>query len=165
MDKNTTKTMFSKATDEWETPQKLYDKLDSIFHFTLDPCATDLNHKCSKYYTKDDDGLVQDWQGETCFVNNPYSNSKMWTKKCAEEGKKDDTLVALLLPARTETSYFQANVFPGAQAILFIKGRLKFGGHKNSAPFPSVVAFFSDVPINPSQVKELKTMGSVVIPI
>ena len=57
------KQLFSSATDEWETPQDLFDKLNSVFHFTLDVCASDENHKCAKYFTREQDGLKQSWGG------------------------------------------------------------------------------------------------------
>ena len=60
--------MFSTGKVEWSTPQDFYDNLNSEFHFTLDPCATDENHKCKKYYTKESNGLLQDWSGETVFL-------------------------------------------------------------------------------------------------
>lgn len=55
--------MFSKKSDIWSTPQDLFDKLDNEFHFTIDVCANDSNHKCSKYFTEQDDGLSKDWHG------------------------------------------------------------------------------------------------------
>ena len=55
--------LLSSNTDEWATPQDLFDKLDACFHFTLDPCATDENHKAPKYFTRVQDGLKQDWGG------------------------------------------------------------------------------------------------------
>lgn len=61
-------------TVEWATPQKLFDELNAEFHFTLDPCSTDENHKCEKYYTIADDGLKQSWDGETVFCNPPYGH-------------------------------------------------------------------------------------------
>lgn len=75
----------SSATDEWATPQELFDKLDAEFHFTLDPCSTDENAKCLKHYTKEQDGLAQDWTGERVFCNPPYGRKMpAWIKKCAE---------------------------------------------------------------------------------
>lgn len=62
------KVMYSSKTDNWATPQDFYDKLDSEFHFTLDPCADKNNHKCKKYYTKEDDGLLQDWGVKLYFA-------------------------------------------------------------------------------------------------
>lgn len=55
--------LTSSNTDEWATPQDLFDALDATFHFTLDPCATPENAKCAKFYTKEQDGLKQDWGG------------------------------------------------------------------------------------------------------
>lgn len=55
--------LLSSSTDEWATPQELFDKLNGAFHFTLDPCATPENAKCSKFYTREQDGLKQDWGG------------------------------------------------------------------------------------------------------
>ena len=81
--------MFSSKTDLWATPQEFFDELDSEFSFTLDPCATPENAKCKKYYTKVEDGLNQDWQGEKVFCNPPYGREiKKWVKKCYMESKK-----------------------------------------------------------------------------
>ena len=55
--------IYSSATDEWATPQDLFDSLDSEFHFTLDPCANEQNHKCERYYSSADDGLSKNWGG------------------------------------------------------------------------------------------------------
>lgn len=63
MNKNDCDVMFSRKSDEWSTPQDFYDKLNDEFNFTLDPCATDGNHKCSLYYTVEDDGLKKSWGG------------------------------------------------------------------------------------------------------
>ena len=67
-----TKIHFSSASGNWSTPQDFFDKLNEEFHFTLDPCADDLNHKCEKYYTEQQNGLNQDWSGESVFCNPPY---------------------------------------------------------------------------------------------
>jgi phage N-6-adenine-methyltransferase len=138
-----TAVMFSSKTDEWSTPQDFFNELNKEFNFTLDPCATPENAKCEKYYTKEDDGLKQDWSGETVFCNPPYSRAiKDWVKKCYEESKKPNTTVVMLIPARTDTSYFHDYIYHKAKEIRFIRGRLKFGNAKNSAPFPSMVVIF-----------------------
>lgn len=135
--------MFSSETDLWETPQNFFDELDKEFHFTLDPCATPENAKCKKYYTVKEDGLKQDWQGETVFCNPPYGKAiKNWVKKCYEESRKPNTTVVMLIPARTDTTYFHEYIYKKAKEIRFVKGRLKFGCSKNSAPFPSMVVIF-----------------------
>ena len=138
-----TAVMFSSITNEWETPQEFFDKLNEEFNFTLDPCATPKNAKCKKFYTIKEDGLKQNWQGETVFCNPPYGRAiKDWIKKCYEESKKPNTTVVMLIPARTDTSYFHDYIYHKAKEIRFIRGRLKFGNAKNSAPFPSMVVIF-----------------------
>jgi len=135
--------MFSSTTDQWATPQDFFDKLDNEFHFTLDPCADETNYKCNNYYNKEQDGLKQDWGGNIVFCNPPYGNViKDWVKKCSDESKKLNTIVVLLMPARTDTIYFHKYIYNKVKEIRFIKGRLKFGDSKNAAPFPSMVVVF-----------------------
>lgn len=135
--------MFSSATDQWATPQDFFDKLDNEFHFTLDPCATPENAKCKKFFTREIDGLRQNWGGYVVFCNPPYGRElHKWVQKAYEESKKPNTTVVMLIPARTDTKYFHEYVYHKAKEIRFIKGRLKFGDSKNSAPFPSMVVVF-----------------------
>jgi len=130
--------LFTSNTDLWATPQDFYDSLNKEFNFTLDPCATHDNKKCERYYTSEDDGLSKNWGGETVFCNPPYGKEiGKWVKKCAES----NTLVVALLPARTDTRWFHDYIYNNAE-IRFIKGRLKFGDSKNSAPFPSMIAIW-----------------------
>ena len=138
-----TELMFSSKTDMWSTPQKFYDELNKEFNFNLDPCSTNENNKCEKHFTIDDDGLKQDWQGYTVFVNPPYGRVlKEWVKKCYDESLKPNTRVVMLIPARTDTIYFHKYIYNIA-TIRFLKGRLKFGECTNSAPFPSMLVIFS----------------------
>jgi site-specific DNA-methyltransferase (adenine-specific) len=138
-----TSVMFSSETDMWATPQEFFAELDQEFNFTLDPCASPENAKCAKYFTVEDDGLRQDWAGHTVFCNPPYGRQiGKWVKKCYEESRKPGTTVVMLIPARTDTSYFHDYVYNKAREIRFIRGRLKFGNSKNSAPFPSMVVIF-----------------------
>lgn len=130
---------FSSKTDDWATPQEFFDDLNKTFNFTLDPCASHENHKCVKYYTREDDGLSKSWAGETVFMNPPYGRDvKKWMKKAYEESKH--ATVVCLIPARTDTSYWHDYCMKGE--IIFIKGRLKFGNSRQGAPFPSAVIIF-----------------------
>lgn len=136
--------MFSSKKDQWATPQDFFDVLDREFSFTLDPCADETNHKCNRYFTKEIDGLSQDWGGETVFCNPPYGrNIKKWVKKSRDEALKPNTTVVMLIPARTDTQYFHDYIYqkPNVE-IRFIKGRLKFNDSNNAAPFPSMVVVF-----------------------
>lgn len=138
-----TDVMFSSNTDQWATPQYFYDELNSEFEFTLDPCADKCNHKCERYFTKEINGLSQSWAGERVFCNPPYGREiGDWVKKCYEETLKECQLAVLLVPARTDTKWFHNYIYKKATEIRFIKGRLKFGDAKNSAPFPSMVVIF-----------------------
>lgn len=138
-----TDVMFSSATEEWETPQDFFDNLNDEFHFTLDVCADESNHKCAKYYNKEMNGLRQQWTG-TVWCNPPYGRSiGRWIVKAYETAMTDKATVVMLLPARTDTRWFHDHIYnkPNVE-IRFIKGRLKFSGQKNSAPFPSMVVIF-----------------------
>lgn len=135
------KALFSSNSDEWSTPDNIFNELNNEFGFNLDVCATDINHKCNRYFTQAEDGLKNSWGGYIVFCNPPYSNISAWVKKAYYESFKPDTVIVLLIPARTDTKYFQEYIYHRAE-IRFIKGRLKFGDSKNAAPFPSMVVIF-----------------------
>lgn len=134
--------MMSSATDLWSTPQDFFEELNDEFWFTLDVCATPQNAKCRLYFTQEDDGLAQPWTGHAAvWMNPPYGREiGKWVAKARQEQMKGVTVVGLL-PARTDTAWFQNCVLPFAE-LRWVRGRLKFGGSKNSAPFPSVVAIY-----------------------
>ena len=138
-----TDVLWSSKSCEWETPKDLFDRLNEEFHFTLDPCANEYNHKCDKYYTIEQDGLKQDWSGETVFCNPPYGRTvSKWVQKCFQEvyaGKC--SCAVMLIPARTDTRWFHDWIYNKAE-VRFIKGRLRFGGQSQDAPFPSMVVVY-----------------------
>ena len=134
--------MFTCNSIEWGTPQKLFDELNKEFNFTLDPCANESNHKCDKYFTKEDDGLSKSWERETVFVNPPYGRDlPKWVEKCYNEHIEHNITVVMLIPARTDTSYFHDYIYNYSE-IRFIRGRLKFNDGKNPAPFPSMIVVY-----------------------
>ena len=125
---------FSSATDLWATPQDLFDRLHARYGFETDVCATPENAKCPKFFTKADDGLAQQWSG-VCWMNPPYGRQiGAWMAKAYRASQAGATVVCLV-PARTDTAWWHDYAAKGA--VEFLRGRLKFGGHKNSAPFPS----------------------------
>tara|TARA_Y100001963_G_scaffold159336_1_gene262615 strand:+ start:1619 stop:2185 length:567 start_codon:yes stop_codon:yes gene_type:complete len=140
------KTAYSSEKDDWETPQSLFEVLDDEHHFTLDPCATHQNAKCEKYYTVEDNGLLQDWSNDIVFMNPPYGkNIKYWVEKAHIESLRGAEVVCLL-PARTDTIYWHKYIFSWKYEVKFIKGRLKFeveGKPGNPAPFPSAIVFMN----------------------
>ena len=131
------KVLYSSENEVWETPQDLFNRLNDEFHFDIDVCATPENAKCSKFFAPLDDGLSQDWQG-VCWMNPPYGKKiGAWMKKAMEA----KTTVVCLVPSRTDTKWWHDYAMK-ANEIRFIKGRLKFGNSKNSAPFPSAIIVF-----------------------
>lgn len=130
----------SSATCEWATPQELFDRLNAQYHFETDVCATAENAKCGKFYTKEQDGLKQDWGG-VCWMNPPYGKEiGKWMEKAYTESRTAGATVVCLVPARTDTAWWHDYAMKGN--ITFLRGRLKFGGCKNSAPFPSAIVVF-----------------------
>ena len=133
---------FSSETDLWATPSDFFAKYNDKYSFTLDVCATSDNAKCARFFTKEEDGLAQVWGG-VCWMNPPYGRSiSHWMRKAYESSIGGATVVCLV-PARTDTAWWHDYAMKGE--IEFIRGRLKFGGHKNSAPFPSAVVVFRPV--------------------
>ena len=129
--------LFSSKTDLWATPQALFDELNREFHFTTDVCAIPENSKCERFFSPWMDGLKQEWTG-ICWCNPPYGRTiGNWVKKAAEA----DATVVMLLPARTDTKWFHDYIY-GKAEVRFLRGRLKFGGAINGAPFPSMIVIF-----------------------
>lgn len=171
MDKKTISTLMSSSNDDWGTPQELYDYLDELFKFDLDVCADWSNAKAEYYYDEELDGLKQRWFGN-CWMNPPYSkpSKKMnkpglihWIDKAIKESrKKRVNCVVALLPARTETNWYY-KIWKNADLIVFLRGRLKFGGAKSSAPFPSVVAVFGWKDFREVITDKLKVLGTIIM--
>lgn len=135
------KVLTSSASCEWQTPDWLFKELDDEFHFDLDVCATPENAKCERYFTKEQDGLKQEWTG-VCWMNPPYGKEiGAWMKKAYESGKNGNTVVCLV-PSRTDTAWFHDYALKGK--IRFLRGRVKFGGSKDNAPFPSAIVIFDE---------------------
>ena len=131
--------LMSSNSDRWETPQKLFDELNQKYNFEIDVCALPENAKCENYFTPEVDGLKQDWTG-VCWMNPPYGREiGKWMKKALESSRNGATVVCLV-PARTDTAWWHDYAMKGE--IEFIRGRLKFGNSKNSAPFPSAIVVF-----------------------
>lgn len=131
--------MLSSETDEWATPDSIFNSLNREFHFTLDVCASESNKKCAIYYDKEKNGLSQVWDG-TVWMNPPYGRTiGSWLKKAMDYGTKG--VAVCLIPARTDTKWWRDYCMNSSE-IRLIAGRLKFGNCKNSAPFPSAIIIF-----------------------
>jgi phage N-6-adenine-methyltransferase len=152
--------LFSKGTDDWETPAALFEELDREFHFTLDAAASAANHKHRRWFGPDHpcahyhDATAIPWgdrlyQDESVWLNPPYSRVREFMEKAAAEAQNNRCTVVCLVPARTDTRWFHAHIWderwqhtrPGVE-VRFIKGRVKFGAATSGAPFPSMVVIF-----------------------
>jgi site-specific DNA-methyltransferase (adenine-specific) len=123
-----TRVHFSSASEHWATPKDLYAALDAEFHFDYDPCPL----------RSEVDGLAQSWSEKRVFCNPPYGPKIRAFLDKAHEAK----LAVFLIPSRTDTRWMHEVVLPYASEIRFLRGRLKFGGSKNPAPFPSMLVIF-----------------------
>lgn len=191
--------MFSSEDIRWETPDWLFEKLNKPFQFTLDAAADSQNKKCDNYFDIEQNGLDQDWAGHTVWLNPPYNkpiypckedcNKKTcrdrgyhideyipgqidWIEKAYTEAQKENTTIVCLIPARTDTKLWHDYVMK-ANSITFLKGRLKFGDHANTAPFPSVIVVFSSDPMvatvplnieNPKDGNDKRLGKSLILP-
>lgn len=136
--------VFSSKSNEWSTPQDFFDAWHAEYQFTLDAAATPENAKVDRYFTADDDGLSQDWEG-VVWCNPPYGRQiGKWVEKAWTESERGATVV-LLIPARTDTTWWHTYV-KRAREIHLVEKRLRFGGSKTNAPFPSAVVVFSPGP-------------------
>jgi phage N-6-adenine-methyltransferase len=138
---------FNSVKQDWTTPQSLFNKINLEFNFEWDLAASETNAKCSKFFTKEQDGLKQIWDG-VCWLNPPYGDksSKMvdWIKKAYNDSKNNDKLtVVMLIPARTNTKWFHEYCMKAAE-LKFILGRPKFGDSKHGLPQPLVLVVFKN---------------------
>lgn len=131
---------FDSATVEWATPQGMFDEYDAEFGFTLDVAATAENSKCADYFTKEVDGLSQEWSG-VCWCNPPYGRAmKLWLQKAVDESANGVT-TACLIPARTNTAWFHDLCLKHGE-VRFVRGRPKFGGADHGLPQPLALVIF-----------------------
>lgn len=132
-------------TDDWATPQDLFDKWNDKYQFTLDVAASSSNRKCSQWFGLDHpelnrrNGLTAQWYGSV-WCNPPYGRQiKDWVAKAYAY----DGVTVMLLPARTDTLWFHTYLYTNDRVkIEFIKGRVKYGNGTTPAPFPSMMVVF-----------------------
>lgn len=139
---------FSSQSPEWYTPVHIIDRsLLALGAIDLDPCSNSHetpNVPAALHFTQEEDGLKHEWYGRV-YMNPPYGREvSKWVAHLLNEYRAGRVREAIgLLPARTDTQWFRLlRSFPRC----FLYGRLKFSGHSNSAPFPSVLVYMGDNP-------------------
>ena len=122
-----------KDSNEYETPQDLFDQLNSEYHFTLDVCADKQMAKCDNYYTIDNDALQQDWGDNICWMNPPYSYPEIenFMEKAYLASQSGATVVCLV-NASTCSKWWHEYAVKGE--IYYIRGRLRFLKHGKQQP-------------------------------
>lgn len=144
------KLLGSALTDDWATCQEVFDELDKEFHFTLDACADITNHKCTRYFTIEQDALKYRWHPHVVYINPPFSKNEEFVKKAHDEARLG-ALCVMLIPARTQNAWFHDYVWdehrhctrPGVE-LRFLRGRIPYvGTAKGGAPFPVCVIVFN----------------------
>jgi phage N-6-adenine-methyltransferase len=135
--------VYSSGEDDWSTPPDLFAELDAEFGFDLDVCASVDNAQTARHFSRDDDGLAQDWAG-TCWMNPPYGDGiGDWMAKAHAHADNGDVVVCLV-PARTDTAWWWDHARHGE--VRFLRGRLRFGDGQATAPFPSAVVVLGRPP-------------------
>lgn len=144
--------------DKWKTPDHIFEHLNNIFKFTLDPCCEIDSAKCSKYFTELENGLIQDWSTDIVFCNPPYSrgNIDLWMEKCFHESLKGATVVALI-PISSSAKWWHRYVI-GKADIKYYEGRIRFVGAEFTAPFSSCLAIYNSSIIIPESIKQIKSI-------
>ena len=144
--------IFSSASDEWATPQNLFDQLNAEFDFEIDLAATAENTKCASFYSLQLDSLSQHWGSRFArgWLNPPYSRGLCghFIEKAARQ-RRMGFLTVMLLPSRTDTKAFHAHIYDidtwqprNGIEIRLLAGRLRFSNSKTPAPFPSMIVIF-----------------------
>lgn len=143
-----TDTFKTSLDDTWTTPRNFFNKLDDEFLFSLDAAALSASTLVpNNWYGPDHpdlerrDAFTRNWKldadGGTIWLNPPYGRTiGAWVGKADSEARSGAAIVCLV-PARTDTNWWHNYCI--RHEIRFIKGRLKFGNGKNSAPFPSAL--------------------------
>lgn len=159
---------FTSKSQLWNTPKDFFADINAEWKFTLDAACVKSSALLPKYFTPEDDSLVQDWSNDIVWLNPPYDDLKTWMNKCEQEYTKGATIVTLI-PSRTDTKAFQDFIAKSATCICFIRGRLKFanpelesqGLKPTVAPFPSCIAVFDDN-LTKEKIECLQRFGTIV---
>ena len=138
---------------DWATPLELFEELDKEFHFTLDVCASDWNKKYKKFFSEKENGLLQNWGKNVCFMNPPYGKVLSdWMKKAFESAKKGATVVCLV-PAATDTYWWHEFALRGE--IRYLRGRPRFltkKGEWQQTFSPSVIVIFDSARLKQDEI-------------
>ena len=137
------KNSFKSKSVEYSTPIEIVEPLVKEFNLKLDVCASKENHKCERYYNKEEDSLNREWSMKgNCWMNPPWSRElKKWVIKAYEESQKGSTIVCLL-PVRTNTLWWHKYIIDTGAEVRFLKGEIKFNGMERGLWMPCAIVIF-----------------------
>jgi phage N-6-adenine-methyltransferase len=139
-------------------PQDFFDQLDAEFGFTLDAAATAENAKCARYFTREDDGLAQEWTGRV-WLNPPYGRELgLWMRKAWGASQTTAELVVCLVPVRSDTAWWHDYATRGD--VEFVRGQMRFGDADNVAPFSSAVVVLRNASADPLSRYETEAVAA-----
>ena len=135
---------FKSKSEEYETPNEIFEPLQKEFNLKLDVCVTHLNSKCDLFYKKEDDSLTKDWHKDGNFwMNPPFGRDlKRWVQKAYEESQKG-VIGVLILPVRCNTLWWHKYIIDTKAEVRFLKGETKFVGHKRGLWLPFAIVIFN----------------------
>ena len=133
---------MSSRTDKWGTPTDVFKRLDEKFHFDVDVCADETNHKCEVYFNEEQDGLKQDWtKYNSVYMNPPYGRHMYaWMEKIYKTSREGGGTCVCCIPCRTDAKWMYFVMM--ASEVWLIKGRLHYNDSKDGAPFPSCIVIY-----------------------
>lgn len=147
---------YSSKKHDWATPWDFFCSVFETYGFKIDACASEENAKVYPFISESQNSLITSWGCGPVWYNPPYGSEQIeFVKKAKSERDTNGVTTVLLIPARPDTKIWQDTIFPDADAICFVRGRIKFGGGKESAPFPSALVIFGEV-------RDLSKIGHMV---
>lgn len=150
------KVHYASEKHDWGTPLEFFNKVNEAYGFRLDACANEHNAKVYPYITQEMDSLLTPWGDGPVWCNPPYGREQIEFIRKADSERGNGTTTVLLIPARPDTAVWQDVIFKRADAVCFVRGRLKFEGAEFNAPFPCALVVFGEV-------KDLSSLGYVLI--
>ena len=134
---------FGNRRYDWQTPPEIFNPLHEEFEFTLDAAATAENTMLPRFWTEEENGLKQSWEGERLWINPPYG--KIGIQFIMKAHTREAELSVLLLPVRSDTKVWHECILHGeADEIRFLRGRVQFVGAKYRSPFPSCIVIYKN---------------------
>lgn len=137
-----------RGNDNFQTPLYVFRQLNDIFHFTCDVAASDNNHLCAYYFTKDDNALERGWALQRCFCNPPFSQKAEFIEKAYKEIMEGNCpICVMILPLNSMDTKAWHKFIEGKFHYEVLEGRIAFidpetGNPKSGNNSGTVIVYF-----------------------